>query len=384
MTILLTGAPGNKTDVLIHLKGLYEAVFESPLATYSCGNELGDVVSRHDYNPRRLPHMRRSVVQGFRSGIPAGCALSLARQKANGAIHSVVETPLTEYSDTSIEDTFEDDRVFDVLAENPPAMPIERVVCSIDDPRQVLKRLSGSTIHHDYDTDDLKVERILQWQYEEVKKAKRLAKHYTPDKRALIVPRHEAVEATIKLLVDPESPVFYTGFALTHALKNPNLMKRVEMDIFKLRFMGAVLTPIIMADVGPRTRAEEIYTIKRDYGFVEEADVVFGIFPEDVPSKGFEDEFNHARYIGKTTVLIHPKKDRSPFGRPTYHFTSMAEFISALYGPKEKYPELAFLVPRDAPTLASRRYDGLPICKGVAVSDEKLAALEKSLEQPAG
>ncbi len=382
MAILLTGIPGSGKTIMVKLaRELYDFNTGNPLATFSCGDALMEAASKDGYDSGSLPHLQRAVVQGYRSGVPSACALALERQKKGGATQAVVETPLTEYARKMIEDTF-GDRDFDLLSQYPVEMPIERVMCAIDGPRQILKNIPRHPINFDYKNEEHRIERVLDWTHAEVKRARRLAAHYTPGKKPLIVPQGRS--ELVKFLLKPEAPIIYLAVPITHAKTDPLISFGIKRMRSHLQRHGIIINPIYLADQG-RTEAEVEHTIYRDLElFVNQADIVVACFPKDVPSKGVEEELRHARSLGKTTVLVHPKKAESPFGRlATYQFADSEEFIGALFHGFEDQPHLQILCPKRNHPLAGVFGDAF-VQPVEVVSDEELAAVAKSLEQAAG
>jgi len=341
-----------KSEAISKTKALTQAALHKELYTVSLGKIFADAGKKLEIPESRLNYIPNEMQIALRTGVMSQCAIELLNYKPDDLV--VIDGPLTLVDSVGItQETFNMSE-FKILSDPPVKRPIDRRFISIiDDPRKVIARNKGTA----YPTDPAD---ILNWTVQEVEKAKQFSDYYV-EKRALAVPMEYSSQLLLKTIIDPEAPIAYFAYPITSAKNRPDAKEKINNFRNKLNLCVPFVNPIELSDRSTDSVAEMTYTKYRDlHWFVRQAQYVIAYYPEEgLPSTGVPAELKEGELLAKINILIHPRKERHPFGISNIlQFSNEDEFFDAIKSSRtdEKFKDLSSFLEDGSDRF---RYEGL-------------------------
>ncbi len=335
-TILLTGIVGaGRREQVKRTLGL-AGVNGIDVHSINLGEEFAKKAEDLGYQRERLSHLSPMLQQALEANLVKGVLPQFAAHKQG---HVIIDKPLTYVSrDQIIEHTVRIDQ-FGVLKEE--GYGIDWVVCIIDDPQNIAKKLAKE-YYGGYTTS---VDKIVEWTAEEVSRSRDFAGIYTPGRQALVMTPDEG-SFLLKLLTDKNPQVTYFAFPIT-AFKDGSDALKKELQEFKQglsRYLALVL-PMEMADLKASSEKERRATYNRDlYWLAGQSRFIVAYYPANVPSLGVARELEQAFIKGIPSIWIQPiqeKEETHPFGRKAdFRFSTTEEFFGAVKNAKHNGDKL--------------------------------------------
>ena len=326
-TILLTGIPkSGKTDLIQKTQQLLRDSMEQEVGNISLGNLVAEEAHRLWNTPLdRIHKVDAENQQALRDYAIAETAYRLATSQTPS---SIVDTPMSMcLQNGNVYDTIFNHGQIEKLAQ--AAKGIEYIVTLIDDPEEMSRKLENTS----YPSE---IPRILDWTAQEVgiTRATRPITAAGKTSRYLVIPKEHSDTTLAKLLVDPNPPILYLGFPITHLEKDAR--KEVINFISQMQEYAAIIVPMTIADQRVGEEKERENTIYRDkHWFATDCDMFGGFFPRDVLSLGWLEEFRKTQRTGKPSFLIRPsrkdkKKETFNVDTTLKRYDSPEEFFAAI------------------------------------------------------
>lgn len=338
-SILLTGIPGiGKSQIVGEAQELAFAAYANSVAAISLGQLVGDEAYRLWRTPGgERANLDYALQQTLRSYAIAEASHRLQAVRAD---HVLVETPLSLYLRGTVPNvTFSPEQIGEL---HRAAGGFRYVVTLIDDEEVLAGKLEGTPYPADPDC-------ILDWVGLEVEASHLLTPPYAETLHAprnLVIPTAAAAENLVKLLADPDPPIGYLGFPMTHlkSAESDTPAERSGKDDARRRIAAfqdawsacsVVICPLQASDLRISERKTRDNIVYRDkHWFARHADYMLAFFPQDVLSLGVVDEMKYVASTGKPVILVHPNKRylEEAFGiHPTLYARNEEELFEELH-----------------------------------------------------